>query len=148
MLLRLFLSAWSLHEHAVGLMPPAAAKKASTALLSLEASRDSDGGESPADESAGQPSSEGERSIFAAIGCGHVRLGTVTRSFSGRSVAPPLRYALSCTVLHELERLSRAVRRLEVGLADASSGELLASLRSEIESLLRFLLSVQQLEPK
>ncbi|GAQ84915.1 hypothetical protein KFL_002120090 [Klebsormidium nitens] len=144
MLLRLFLSAWSLHEHAVGLMPPAAATKASAALLSLEASRNSDRGETLADESAGHPSSEGERSIFAAIGCGHVRLGTVTRSLGGRSVAPSLRYALDCTVLHELERLSRVVRRLEVGLADARSGELLGSLPSELESLLRFLLSVQQ----
>lgn len=146
MLLRLFLSAWSLHEHAVGLMPPAAATKALTALLRLESLQDSDRGELPNDDRAGEPSpsSEEERSIFAAIGCGQVRLGTVTRAFGDRVVAPPLRYALDCTLLHELERLSRVVRRLEVGLADADSGALLSSLCAELESLLGFLLPGKQ----
>jgi hypothetical protein len=134
MLVRLFLSARSLHEHAVGLMPPPAAKKARASLLSVESSLSS------ALFSDQEPVNE-ECSIFAAIGCGQLRLGAVIVGLKpGLGASPALGYAVDCLVLQELERLSRLQKRLELGLRDVDSDTALAALRVETASLLQFLL--------
>lgn len=134
LLVRLFLSARSLHEHAVGLMPPPAAKKARASLSSVEPFLKS------ALLSDQEPVNE-ERSIFAAIGCDQLRLGAVIVGLKpGLGASPALGYAVDCLVLQELERLSTLKKRLELGLRDVDSDTALAALRVETAALLQFLL--------